>query len=91
LEDWFDDEEFYTEGSVICIACVYEGKQAKKEAAQARGYRTPEKERERQRLKYNKNKQKYKDRMRLWYAKNGTAHNARRKARRSAGYVEEGE
>ena len=56
LEDWFDDEEFYAEGSAVCIACVYEGKQAKKEAAQARGYRTPEKERERQRLKYNKNK-----------------------------------
>ena len=91
LEDWFDDEEFYAEGSVICIACVYEGKKERKEKAQARGYRPNDRERERQRLKYHKNKEKYKERMRLWYAKNGTAHNARRKARRSAGYVEEGE
>ena len=91
LEDWFDDEEFYTNGSVVCIACVYEGKKAKKEKEHKRGYRTPEKERERQRLKYHKNKQKYQERMKLWYAKSGKEYNARRRSRRAAGHIEEGE
>lgn len=83
LEDWFDDEEFYAEGSVVCIACVYEGKKPRAEKSGRRAYISTEKNREAQRLRYHKNKQKYRERMKLWYEKNGDKYNAERRKRRS--------
>jgi len=78
-EDWPSDDEFYRQGSLVCIACEAEG--VKPPKPKARGYRTPEAERLYQREKYARHREAYLARMRRWYEENRTTHNAKRRAR----------
>ena len=81
-EDWPTDEEFYRQGSTVCLACEAEG--VKERKPKTRGYRTPEAERLYQREKYARHREEYLARMRRWYQANREEINAKRRDQRAA-------
>jgi hypothetical protein len=84
-EEWPADEEFYRQGSPVCLACEAAGVKARK--PKTRGYRTPDAERLYQREKYARHRDRYMARMRTWYQANRVEINAKRRAQRAAKVV----
>jgi hypothetical protein len=84
-ESWPTGPDFFSsDASLICIACVSEGKRPPRtKAKKTRGVRTAEQERSHQAAKYLRHRDQYLQNMRKYYSLNKVEILAKRKAARA--------
>jgi hypothetical protein len=84
-ESWPTGPDFFSsDASLICIACISEGKRPPRtKAKKTRGKRTPEQEKAHQAAKYLRHRDQYLQNMRKYYSLHREEINAKKRAARA--------